>query len=403
MHERKLHPQAWVVLSLAALFNGAEALCSVFVSVYLWINSHDFNTVCLHFLTLYIVTPFFFILAGWYSQVRDRLHAYRVGLLLHIVFYATLLIMREKSGSHVVALGVLRAVAWGVFYAGNNTINYDVSTRGKVEYFIGLFQAVSGLSALLSPMLSGYIIQSAPTALTGYHIVFAVVVVLYVISFGLSFFMFADTQRRPFHFFHAMFPGKDRRDWALFLFASFTMAGTFNIFDFVLGLLMYMHTGSELQVGSFVSYQTLAGIAVSYVLGGVVVPRNRRRYLFWGMMALVVGGAVIAAKLTIVTLVVFGFLRSLSGSMFGIAQFGLRMDVIGNALRDPAERIEYICAWEVPLALGRIVTMAIMMTMWHFGSESGLRFTFLLLCLARIGTYFLMTNTTALREGEKRG
>lgn len=402
MRSKRLHPQAWVVLALAGLFNGAEALCSVFVSVYLWINSHDFNTVCQHFVALFLVTPVVFILAGWYSQARDRLHVYRAGLLLHAVFYVALLALREHSAQHVIALGALRGLAWGVFYAGSNTLNYDIGTRGKVEYFMGLLQAVRGMSALVAPVLSGLIIHSAHTALTGYNWVFGLVVILYVVAFGLSYLMFSDTEPRPFHFFRALFPPKEQRDWRLLMWASFSMAGMFNIFDFVLGLLMYMQTGSELKVGGFVSYQTLAGILVSYFLGRFMAPRDRRRYLFWGTAVLVVGGAVISSKLVVATLIIFGFLRSVSRSMFGIAHFSLRLEVIGRALRDPAERIEYLCAWEVPLAAGRLVTMALLMGLFTYGHEAGLRLAFILLCSARAVTYWLLTQTSALKEGEAR-
>ena len=74
MSQRNLHPKAWVALLLGGLYTAAEALCSIFVSVYFWVNSQDFGVVCRHYLTLFIVTPFVFLLAGWYSQARERLH-----------------------------------------------------------------------------------------------------------------------------------------------------------------------------------------------------------------------------------------------------------------------------------------------------------------------------------------
>lgn len=402
MSSRRLHPKAWVALLLTALFNAAEALCSVFVSVYLWINSHDFNTVCVHFMALYVVTPVFFILAGWYSQARDRIHVYRAGLILHALFYAALLVLREESANHAAALGVLRGVAWGVFYAGANTINYDVSTKGKVEYFVGLLQAVGGASSLLGPVISGIVIHLAPTALSGYNIVFSVVVGLYLAAFALSSFMPSDEGNRPFYFWRALFPGKDQRDWRLFMAASFSMAGSFNIFDFLLGLLMYQKTGSELSVGGFATYQTLAGILVSFVLCRIMEPRTRRNYLFWGMLLLVAAGIVISSQLTLATLIIFGFMRSVSGSMFGIAHFSMRMETIAKVVRHPAERIEYLCAWEVPLALGRVMMMTTLILLWNYESEFGIRITLFLMCAIRIVTYLLLSRTSVLREAEHR-
>ena len=104
MSERRLHSKAWIVLGLQALYHAAEGMCAIFVAVYLWINSHDFDVVCRHYLALYCVIPFVFILAGWYSQARDRLHVYRFGLLVHAVYYATLLTLRERAPEFAVPL-----------------------------------------------------------------------------------------------------------------------------------------------------------------------------------------------------------------------------------------------------------------------------------------------------------
>ena len=204
--KHRLDRKAWVALSLNALYSAAEALCSVFVSVYLWINSQDFLTVCWYHVTIFFVTPFFFLLAGWYSQARDRLHMYRLGLVLHAVFYATLLSLGKRSGDYPVALGALLGVTWGVYWAGANTFNYDVTTAGRREYYIGLVMAVSGAVSLLAPLLSGFIIRSASMPQRGYRMVFAVVLGLYVLSLALSFLIPRDNVRRPFRIARALFP-----------------------------------------------------------------------------------------------------------------------------------------------------------------------------------------------------
>ena len=400
--KHRLDRKAWVALSLNALYSAAEALCSVFVSVYLWINSQDFLTVCWYHVTIFFVTPFFFLLAGWYSQVRDRLHMYRLGLVLHAVFYVTLLSLGEHSGDYPVALGALLGVTWGIYWAGANTFNYDVTTPGRREYYIGLVMAVSGAVSLLAPLLSGFIIRSASMPQRGYRMVFAVVLGLYVLSLALSFLIPRDSARRPFRIMRALFPGKDQRDWQLMMLASASMSGSFNIFPFVLGLLMYMRTGSELSVGGYASLQALAGVVVAFIVARVVTPRTRRPYMFWGLIVLVAAGCLMAFEVTATVLIVFGLLRSISGPLFGIPYGGLRYDIIAKCAQDPSQRIEYIAAWEVPLAIGRVIMMFVMMGIYYFlnGNEIALRIILFVICAIRILTYRFSTSTSVLREGE---
>ena len=353
MSSKELHPKAWVALALQFLYDSAEALCSIFVSVYFWTISSDFNAICEHYLTLYIVTPVVFIAAGWYSQARDRLHVYRLGLVLHAIYYTTLLILREESPNHAVALGALLGVTWGVFWAGANTFNYDVSTKGRREYYFGMLQSVTGFARLLSPVIGGMIIQYAPTELLGYHRVFSVVVAIYLLAFLVSFRMHQDSERRPFRITRALLPGRDQRDWRLVMMASASMAGAYSIFQFLLGLLMFMETGSELSVGGYASVQALAAIASAMIVGRIVVPATRMKSMALGAAVLVAAGLMISLKFSLYTLILFGLLRSVAGPLFDIPHFSLRMDIIARSMEQPWERIEYICAWEVPLALGR--------------------------------------------------
>lgn len=389
-----------MALVLHGLFSATEALCSIFVSVYLWVNSLDFGLVCRHYLAVYTVTPIVFIFAGWYSAARDRLHVYRLGLASYIAYYGALLVLREQSPDHAVALGVLLGITWGLYWAGANTFNFDVTRAGKREYYFGLLTASTGAAKLLAPMIGGLIIHLAGVADAGYRRVFIMVIILYAVCFALSFLMPSDATRRPFRIRRALFPGKDQRDWRLIMLAAASMAGAYTIFNFLLGLVMYMQTGSELSVGGFASFQALAGIAVAYLLGRLIVPRTRRAFMWWGVVLLAAAGALVAVRLTLFTLVVFGFLRSVANPMFGIAHSGLRLDIIEHCAEEKAQRIEYLSAWEVPLAVGRIAMMLLMMllySMFH-GSDVGLRVILFVLCAVRFLTYIILSQTSPVRD-----
>lgn len=400
MTEPRLLPKAWTLLILYALYGAADSLCSVFVSVYLWVNSGDFNVICRHYMVLYAVTPVVFILAGWYSAARDRLHMYRLGLLLNIVYYGCLLTLRERAPDYAAHLGALLGVTWGVFYAGVHTLDFDFTLQGKREYYFGLVSSIDGTARLLAPLLGGFIIAHAAQPGAGYHTVFSCAIFLYTVVFFVSFALPKETVRRPFRLRRALFPGKDQRDWRLIMMVSMTLAGSLQILSFLLALMIFMQTGSELHVGQFASFQSLTGVAFAYLIGRSIVPQSRKVYMRWGVIILVAGGAMVALKLTLATIIVFGFLRALSGPMFGIPHSSLRLDIIAKSVQEPHQRIEYVCAWEVPLAIGRILMMTSLLLLYNSFGENylGLRLAVFLMCAVRILTYFLLTRTSPIRE-----
>ena len=81
--------------------------------------------------------------------------------------------------------------------------------------------------------------------------------------------------------------------------------------------------------------------------------------------------------------------------MFGVPYGALRYDVIHDCAEEPAQRIEYIAAWEVPLAVGRVLMMLVMMALYGYwrGNELALRIILFAICALRILTYQLTVHT----------
>ena len=398
MTSKRLDFHAWVVLSLNALYTIANALCSIFVGVYFWKNSLDFTVVCYHYLALFLVTPVVFLLAGWYSQARDRVHVFRLGLALHAVFYACLLYLGEDSPRYAPHLGALLGVTWGFFWAGNNTFNFDVAKPENRDYYFGWLGAINGAARLAAPMAGGLLIGLAPDAEHGYQLIFFLAVLIYGAGIVLSAWVPADSTRRPFRLKRALFPGRDQHDWQWVMLAAVTLAGSFNIFHFLLALVMYMQTSNEVTVGGFAAFQALAAIVTSYLLGRLIVPRQRRTAMLWGVILLVTAGVLISAKLTVFTLVVFGFLRSVAQPLFSIPHWGVRFESIDRCAEDPSQRIEYLSAWEVPLAIGRVLMIGLLAILYETLGDTGMRIALFLLCANRILTYLCLIQISSLRR-----
>lgn len=393
--------QARVVLLLNVLYNVADTLCGVFVGVYLLIHSLQFSTVCYHYLALYVVTPVVYLFAGWYSQRFDRLHVFRLGLLFHAVYYGLLLWLQESAANHAVALGAVFGVAWGFFWAGNNTFNYDVVDAPRRDYFFGWLNASVGTARFVAPAISAVILYWFPEGDLGYQVIFAVAVLIYAASIVLSVVIAPDAACRPFRLARALFPGPEQRDWRLLMAASVTQAGSFHIFYFLLGLAMYMKTNSAATVGVFTSLQFLLGIAVSYLVGRFVTPRTRQPSMLIASVLLVGAGGVIVWDINVTTLIVFGLIRSVALPLFMIPFSSIRLDVIDQCAEEPAQRIEYMCASEVPLATGRILMMGLLLLLSAYLDELGIRLALFILCANRALTYILVVNTSVVRKGRK--
>ncbi len=398
MSPPRLKHEARLVLLLNGLYHVADALCSVFVGVYFYLLSQDLTVVYTHYLVIYAVTPLAFLAAGWYAQAFDRVHVFRAGLLLHAVYYGAILYLQTDAPTHSIALGALLGITWGLFWAGNNTFTFDVADPLARDYFFGWLTAIMGAARLVAPLIAGAVISFIPGATGGYQLIFGMAVVLYLLSILLSARIPPDRTRRIFHIRRALFPGRDQRDWQMIMAASMTLAGSFNIFQFLLGLLLFTMTENEMQVGGFAAFQALAGIVAAWFVGRVLRPRTRRVSMLTSVGILLVAGAMIASNLTIFTLILFGFMRSVAMPLFGVPHSSVRLDVIDRCAQDPSQRIEYICAWEVPLAVGRVIMMTLLIVLGNNWGTDGLRVALFLLCANRVFTYCFVSQTLVMRD-----
>ncbi len=121
--------------------------------------------------------------------------------------------------------------------------------------------------------------------------------------------------------------------------------------------------------------------------------------MLWGVILLFAAGVLIGFDLTVFTLVVFGLLRSVAQPLFSIPHWGVRFEVIDRCAENPAQRIEYLSAWEVPLAVGRILMMGALVLLFQALGETGLRVALFFLCANRIRTYLCLTRISSLRKG----
>lgn len=394
-----LQSKAWLIILLNAFYSIADALCSVFVSVYFYVNSLDVTLVFHHYTTLYFTTPIAFIIAGWYAKTRDRTHVFRIGLILHALYYALLLYLRTEAVHHVIPLGALFGITWGFFWAGNNIFQFDFSSGGKSrEYFLGLISAVSSGAKMAAPFISGAIIRLSVTPERGYHLIFSLALIIYLASIVVSFRIPHERSRRPFRIRKALFPPVENRDWRLIMVAAASLAGSFHIFHFLMAILMYRHVSNEAAVGGYVSFQGLITVVTAYFVGRYAMPHRRLGFMYWGVVILIIAGVVLASKITLATLVIFAFFRSISLPLFGIPHMAVRFEVMQQVVREPSDRIEYICAWEVPLAVGRIVLMCVVMTLYAIADDTGLRISIFLLCILRIATYQLVKRVSFVKE-----
>ena len=391
------------MLAINALFWAADGLCAIFVNIYLWRVQREFPVLLRYNLSCWLTIPAFILLAGWLSQARDRTWALRIGLALHALFYMSLLWLRESAVAHVIPLGVVLGVAMGFYYAGLHTLTFDVTAQGERDYYVGLSSFTSGITGAVAPFAAGAVIGLA-TGLRGYVMVFALAVVLYVLAFAMSLRLPPDREPRPFRLRAALLPPREHKDWRLVMALWAVFGGRFGIFMFIVGLLMYMASGSEMVVGGYSLVTGAIRIFGSLVVGRAVTPARRLPFMLLGALSATAAGLIMLGPINLPVVWAFGIMLAVSTPLFSIPSSAIQLDVIGRTAAEPSQRVEYVCAREVPLVIGRVMYLGVLWSLYDLLTKNllGLRIAVCLTAATALLGYLLMSRISFVREEAAR-
>src|SRR4030095_9092136 len=81
-----------LLLIIGGLYSLSVALSNTFVNIYLWKQTGEFSDLALYNLSIVILQPLTFILAGRWAKKVDRVKVLRIGVIFLAIFYLTVLI-----------------------------------------------------------------------------------------------------------------------------------------------------------------------------------------------------------------------------------------------------------------------------------------------------------------------
>lgn len=362
-----LHANAKWLLIISTIFNLSIALSNTFVNVYLWKVDKTYGSIGVYNLLLYIVTALMFLVAGFLAGKIGAVWTLRIGILWHVVFYALTLVGGQAVANMPYLLGIVMGCAGGMYWFSFNTLSLGFTNDGKRDGFFGLNGVTGALAGMLAPPIAGFLISREDRLvgpITGYHVIFGLSLGLFVLATFLTT-RIRTHAREPQLRMSIAFASLRHRWWRLLMVGCTAYGMREGVFLFLIGLLMYVSTNSEMRLGEFALMQSALSFVSFYVVGRIVRPKNRLKVLRAG--AILMAGAALFFLLPIrpITIVLYGcvialvlplFLVSLQGFVFdGISALSRASRSEDGVAKEPDASNEQIVLREIFENLGRVI------------------------------------------------
>ncbi|WP_270179291.1 MFS transporter [Alkalihalobacillus sp. CinArs1] len=347
-----------LLLTIGGLYALSIALSNTFVNVYLWKQTGEFADIAIYNLSVVISQPLTFILAGRWAKKMDRVIVLRIGVIFLALFYITVLLLGQNAGQLLVLLGALLGIGFGFYWLAFNVLTFEITEPDTRDFFNGFLGLLTSFAGMIGPIFAGVVISSLESY-TGYKIIFGVSLLLFSAAVILSFFLKRRSAKGNFSFMRVFNERKSNSDWLNVLHAHFFQGLREGTFIFVIAVLVFITTGSELAIGTFGLVNSAVSFLVYYLATRLIKPRFRIKAILYAGIMLYVSVVILLFELTFPRLLLYGICISIAYPVLFVPYVSLTYDVIGKAWNAAEMRIEYIVVREVYLNFGRVVSITV--------------------------------------------
>jgi MFS transporter, YQGE family, putative transporter len=345
-----------LLLIIGGLYSLSVALSNTFVNIYLWKQTGKYSDLALYNLSIVVLQPLTFILAGRWAKKIDRVIVLRIGVIFLACFYLAVLITGSKASTYLLVLGGLLGVGYGFYWLAYNVLTFEITEPETRDFFNGFLGTLSSLGGMIGPIAAGIIITRFEK-FTGYTIVFGLSLSLFALAVILSFSLKPRPAQGKYCFKRIIQERKQNENWRLVTNAHFFQGLREGTFLFVISVFVYISTGSELALGTFGLLNSGISFVAYYLASRLIKKDYRKKAILIGGLILYAAVLVIVWEVNYAKLLIYAAMIAIAYPVLLVPYISTTYDVIGIGWKAAEMRIEYIVVREIFLNIGRIVSI----------------------------------------------
>ncbi|OIK16568.1 hypothetical protein BIV60_03605 [Bacillus sp. MUM 116] len=345
-----------LLLIIGGLYSLSVALSNTFVNIYLWKQTGQYSDLALYNLSIVVLQPLTFILAGKWAKKIDRVIVLRIGVIFLTFFYVTVLLTGKHASTYLLLLGSLLGIGYGFYWLAYNVLTFEITEPETRDFFNGFLGILSSAGGMIGPIAAGIIITRFEK-FAGYSIVFGLSLGLFALAVFLSF----SLKRRPAHgkycFTRILAERKQNENWRLITNAHFFQGLREGTFLFVISVFVYISTGSEMALGTYGLLNSGISFIAYYFASRLIKKKARKKAILIGGILLYLAILLIVWDVNFAKLLIYAATIAIAYPLLLVPYISTTYDVIGTGWKAAEMRIEYIVVREIFLNIGRVVSI----------------------------------------------
>lgn len=357
-----------LLLLIGGLYALSISLSNTFVNIYLWKQSGNFFDLGIYNLSVVILQPLTFILAGRWAKRIDRVIVLRLGVTFLAIFFILVLLIGENSANYLIVLGGLLGIGYGFYWLAFNVLTFEITEPDTRDFFNGFLGILTSFAGMIGPIAAGYII-SRMEKFTGYTVIFSVSLGLFIGAVVLSMFLKRRHAEGSFSFVQIIHERKNNPNWRHITNAHYFQGLREGTFAFIISVFVYITTNSELALGKYGLVNSAVSFFAYYLATRLIKVHIRKKAILLGGLLLFASIFLLVFELTFTKLIIYAVVIAIAYPVLLVPYISLTYDVIGTGWNAAKMRIEYIVVREIFLNGGRISSILLFLVAITFFDE----------------------------------
>ncbi|MGM0921156.1 MAG: MFS transporter [Bacillota bacterium] len=389
-----------LLLIIGGLYSLGIALSNAFVNVYLWKQSGSFLDLGIYNLSIAIMQPVTFVIAGRWAKKIDRVIVFRLGVAFLAVFYLSVLLIGNNAANNIILLGGLLGIGSGFYWLSFNVLTFEITEPETRDFFNGFLGIMSSSAGMIGPIVAGFVISRFAGDI-GYKSIFSISLGLFFCAVILSLFLKRRNAHGRYLLLDVLKERKRNVNWRMITNAHFFQGIREGTFIFVIGVLVFITTGSEFALGKYGLINSAVAFVFYYLATRLITKKMRKKSILIGGILLYASIFLILFDLTYPKLIMYAITIAIAYPMLLVPYISLTYDVIGRSWNAAEARIEYIVVRELFLNLGRITSILLfILAVTLFDEKQSIPILLAVIGSGHSFIYFFIRKVTLLESNE---
>ena len=348
------------------------AFAQFLINIYFWRITQNIEFLVLFNTVFLVCRTLTYIPAGKIAKQYNRFLPMRLGVILQLVYLFLIIYLKGNVVHFIIPIAVVGGIGHGGYWFSDNLLKLDLTNPDNRLRFAASYQTIQSIATSIFPLLASVLVVTEVGVFNAYSRIFILAILFSLLVFFSSFFV---SPKNKFNNEKLSLGPALKELWSdtNIKIACFGTALSYisNMLPTLLGLLLFISTGSELSIGKYQFVTVLIVVITNFLMSKYFSRRDYRRMLIWGGITNFAIVFILVASQSYLAILLYGILNSMF-SFLNSPSFPLAIDVFNMHCKDKAEcvetRIEYVILLECFVCAGSLVSLGTLLLLQNFSN-----------------------------------